>query len=282
MSQATANRQYTKPQVLSKVEDLYFPVKMEKLVTESGLATTSVAMVRQDTKTVIGTASEMYKIIPNQKAFDSLFQAFDKSGQAWEVKRVAVTRGGGRCFVTIDLPKVTANVSVGDVVGLRGTFINSYDRSKLFHMSLGSIRLVCKNGAVTSDRRFINLTRKHVGEVSDVYSTLGGVSQAVDGFGKMIEGWTRMSKIPLTKVQGARLVGEAAKACGVRDKWATLVGHSWSSQYGQPRVPANMWGAYNAFTEVLTHQVVNPETQLKWGVRVDSHFRKLSLAAKLN
>lgn len=282
MSQATKERQYTKPEVLKSLEGLYFPVKMEPLVTTSGLSTSSVALVREDTQKVIGTASEMYKIIPNKTAFDSLFEALNKSKQPWEVKRVAVTRGGARCFVTVDLPKVRTNVAVGDVVGLRGVFVNSYDRSRLFHMSLGSVRLVCMNGAVASDRKLINLTRKHVGDVTDVFGAMEGVTRAIDSFDKVVASWSRMTKLFLTKNEGAKLVLDSAKQCGLREKWQVASQDAWSRQYNTPRVPANLWGALNAITEVLTHQVTNPETQLKWGARVDSHFRKLSAAAKLN
>jgi hypothetical protein len=262
-----------KPQLLEKVEQLYYPVRQEKLITVSGIKTSAVAMIREDNNEVIGFASDQYKVIPNEKAYKPLLEALAVSKEKWVVRGVEITRGGGRSFLTVDFPNITQQVSKkrGDLVALRGTFVNSYDRSCMFHVRFGAVRLVCTNG-MTSNVAMGRVSQRHMGDVNGVYKQVQNLGELAEGFAARAKAWAALDAIKVEKEAGRKEIETLGKEFGLRDKWIEQAVNKWEAQYDSTMIPASQWGLYNAFTEVLTHQVANPEQRQKWGQVVTNHF----------
>src|SRR5579871_341854 len=88
----------TKPKGAYKMTtDVAFDVQRQELVTKSGMDSKREAIVRTDTKEVIGVVSKSYKLIPHRELLEKVSQAIEEVGD-FQLVKAEITKGGARLF----------------------------------------------------------------------------------------------------------------------------------------------------------------------------------------
>lgn len=135
---------------------MYFPVASRSICVADAAGEPQPtnawqAIVRTDTREVLGIHSKSYKVVPNEplfRGFDEALRTSDLDLQGLVVED-HVNYGGRRVVRNYRFPAITAEPRVGDIVELRISVVNSFDCANAFSAQVGGMRLWCLNGAVS-------------------------------------------------------------------------------------------------------------------------------------
>lgn len=126
-------------QLLNKA-NLNWNVKSEKLVTESGLHTDSIAIVREDTNTILGIHKDGYHPVQNSELMETLMLLSEKSG--YELHRGGFMKNGELVYAQLK----TNDLKIGtDLVKGYATAINSHNGTKSFALGNSNVTISCMN-----------------------------------------------------------------------------------------------------------------------------------------
>lgn len=102
---------------------------------------------RTDNNVCLGTSTEAYEIVNNESVVEVVEDAFAGAGLGDFEREIVVAREGARFYGVYDFPTQERHIAnVGDVVSLRLTLNNSFDRSCGLNWAVGMMRKVCSNG----------------------------------------------------------------------------------------------------------------------------------------
>ncbi len=141
---------------------------------------------RTDNNVCLGTSTEAYEIVNNSDVVEVIEDAFNSAGMSDFEREVVVARDGARFYGVYDFPQVERHIAnVGDVVSLRLTLNNSFDRSCGLNWAIGLLRKVCSNGmcSLVADT---NVTKKHSSKL-DLSFIKEGIDASVEKFDASIE-----------------------------------------------------------------------------------------------
>lgn len=137
-----------------------FPVEFETVKTQSGIVVPGKrAVVRTDTKKVLGVVGSDYKIIQNK---DILNQIEKTLPVALGTRNIHVCDEGRYMFARYMSPKIKpVTVSKGDIVQFGVEIFNSYNGKMALGMRMFALRLVCTNG-MTTPKSISTIQVRHV------------------------------------------------------------------------------------------------------------------------
>ena len=98
---------------------------------------------REDTGESLAIVSDRYKIVHNKEVIDRVESCL-KLGEF--KKQIYCPGNGSRMYAVYDFKEQRAEVTKGDIIGMRITVRNSYDGSSGIPLESGGLRLVCLNG----------------------------------------------------------------------------------------------------------------------------------------
>lgn len=227
-----------------------FPVELMPITAQGGISIPNkLAVVRTDTNRPLGLVSDKYAFLPHKEVVDGFRSAL--KGQKFQEK-IYLQKDGAQLFAEYTLPGVEAEIEKGDMVGMKLLARNSYDGTAQLHMSLGSVRLVCKNG-MTMTRNFIEFSHKHIGD--DLHLDVGEVKDNIDKmitrFQSTIPHMQKMSRLKLTVVDESLFDPKNVKLPAYLLKEA--------SEEFQKAGDKTVWGKYNALTFAITHKLRKEE-----------------------
>ena len=104
---------------------------------------------RTDNGVCLGTSTKQYEIVNNGTVVEKVEEALLDSNLGEIKSQKLITRDGARFYGVYDFLRQEQEVSVGDIVSMRLTLNNSFDRSCGLSWSLGLLRKICGNGMVT-------------------------------------------------------------------------------------------------------------------------------------
>lgn len=223
-----------------------FPVELMTITAEKGISIPNkLAVVRTDTNTPLGLVSDKYAFLPHKEVVEGFRSALE--GQKF-VEKIQLQKDGAQLFAEYTLPGVEAEVEKGDVVGMKLLARNSYDGTAQLHMSLGSVRLVCKNG-MTMTRNFIEFSHKHIGDDLrlDVGEVKTNIDKMISRFQSTIPHMQKMSRMTLTVPEDTLFDPKKVKLPAYLLKEA--------SDEFRKAGDKTVWGRYNAFTFAITHKL---------------------------
>lgn len=228
-----------------------FPVEKQPLYIYSGKTKVEVpnrlAIVRTDTNTPLGIVSEKYEFMKHETVVDGFRDAL--KGHAFK-EHIALERDGAQLYARYTLKDVQAEVKKGDIVGMQLLARNSYDGSLQLHLSMGSLRLVCQNGMV-STRNFIDFSHKHVG--SDMNLNLAEMRSSIDGMVKQFEEIIPSMK-RLSAAHSAKTDEQFFDPKNI--KLPSYILEKAKDRYAVDQEAGDgLWKMYNALTWAITHQM---------------------------
>jgi len=242
------------PMPSGAVVDPYFDVWFEDVATTKSelQVPAQVALVGKPygEPEVLHVMSKKYALAKNRDAVLATEAAMRRAGYTVQVHRQYCSPT--HFYRRYVMPEVSMQVNGDtDPVLLMLTMVNSYDRTRVLSFDLGAYRQVCSNRLMVG-RSYHHMRMKHIGTI-DLVDTAKALERAAEAMEPMVERWRAWNEMTLTPRQAGKLLGEVPEWFPRRYFDAAEVRYNRSVEAGEE--PATVWGLYNAFTYVLTHEV---------------------------
>jgi|TARA_R110002050_G_scaffold92426_1_gene193483 hypothetical protein len=244
---------------------------------------------RTDNGICLGTSTEKYEIVNNKDAVDIVEDAFSRAGLGDFDREMVVAREGSRFYGVYDFPTMQRHIAnKGDVVALRLTLNNSFDRSCGLNWAMGMLRKVCTNGmcSLIADT---NVTKKHSSKL-DLSFINDGIQLLIEKFEKGVDAFKNLGEREITQNEGGLILDNLANKKILSDSLRDSIQMIWESpSFGEDQ-GRNLYNLYNATTEHLSREV--QPTRFEYANRVSrsvlanlskaqadrNHFQKLTSA----
>lgn len=262
-------------------QDAYdFDVHQEPLLTTDGKRTGYFGMVRRDTAEPItlGVCTEQYGVVKNAdliEMVESNLASHDKLSNY--NSRKFVVRDGARFYASYDFPdfktelKPMGKRAKGDILGLRLTVNNSYDRSCRVSLSLGFLRLVCTNGMTSLSKEF-SMTKRHTLAVN--LDFVGdALAHACDSVESSAQIFNKLAQRALTNEQGLSLLTKLEEKDIISGKVREGIEAVWRNPQYEEDTDRNLYNLYNAATQFLTRNV--SQERYEYSERVNRDLLKV-------
>lgn len=215
---------------------------------------------RTDNGVCLGTSTKQYEIVNNGVVVEKVEEALRGSNLGEFKSKKLATRDGARFYGVYDFPSQQEEVAVGDIVSMRLTLNNSFDRSCGLSWSLGLLRKICSNGMVTMVND-TSLSQRHSTRLS-FDSITDSLNECMDKYRESVNVFKKMREFELSKEQGElildNLVIKKVLSESLKDSIAPIwTNKSFRIESGRNDVAhdRNMYNLYNAVTQHLTHEV---------------------------
>ena len=221
---------------------------------------------RTDNGVCLGTSTEKYEIVNNESVVEVVEDAFANTDLGEFKREIVVAREGARFYGVYDFPmQERAIANVGDVVSLRLTLNNSFDRSCGLNWAVGMMRKVCSNGmcSLVADT---NVTKKHSSKL-DLSFIKEGIDVSVEKFDASVEAFKNLGKREITQKEGGLILDNLAIKKVLSESLRDSIQMVWDSpSFGEDQ-GRNLYNLYNATTEHLTREVQG--TRFEYANRVN-------------
>ena len=247
-------------------QDVYdFDVHQEPLLTTDGKRTGYFGMVRRDTAEpmTLGVCTEQYGVVKNAdlvSMVDDSLAGINSSLSNYNSKKFVV-RDGSRFYARYDFPdfktelKPVGKRAKGDVLGLRLTVNNSYDRSCRVSLTLGFLRLICTNGMTSLTKEF-SMTKRHTLAVN--LDFIGdALAKAIGSVDTSVAIFNRLAQKAITNEQGLNLLTKLEEKDVISGKVREGIEAVWRNPSFEEDTDRNLYNLYNASTQFLTRNVAD-------------------------
>jgi phage/plasmid-like protein (TIGR03299 family) len=241
---------------------LDYSVELQSIKTEADLRVPRrKAVVRTDTKTVLGVVSRGYAPIQNKTCFDFLDSVVAENGLRYHT--AGALGRGERIWMLAKLPSHIRVKNSDDITEKFLLLSNSHDGSSALRCFLTPIRVVCANTLTLAHRqhRGEGITIRHRGnlaaKVREARDALGLAQVFFDDLEGRIDRLASHSPTPAQlQVYFKTLFPDpeerrATRAENVRERLTEL----FESGMGQdiPQIRHTSWAAFNAVSEYVDH-----------------------------
>lgn len=242
-----------------KLSQLDYKVEAENIYLKDAITLEQKAIVRQDTREVLGIATDKYKIVQNTEAF-SFFDSVVGEGQA--IYHSAGALGNGfRIWLLAKLPNDII-INKDDTVQKYLCLTNSHDGKSSLRMYFTPVRVVCQNTLNLSMADAKNgISLRHSGniknKIEEARKILGISINYYDQFENIIK------KFETFEMQKESLNNYFDKILSINDEKETstrkenqknnllcLFEKGKGNQTGNKH---SLWKAYNSVTEYVDH-----------------------------
>jgi len=240
-----------------------FDVHQEPLFTEDGHKVGALGMMRRDTPNnpiLLGTCTEQYGVVKNADLIEMVESNLANHPllKKYESKKFVV-KNGARFYGRYDFPEFTTQLkpvgqrAKGDILGLRLTVNNSYDRSCRASLSLGFLRLVCENGMTSLSKEF-GMSKRHTLAVNLDF-VADALARAVKNMDVSAHVFNRLAEKALSDEQGLSLLSKLKDKKYISGSVRRGIEAVWLNPEFEEDKPRNLYNLYNATTQYLTRYV---------------------------
>jgi len=229
------------------IENINFPVIKKKLVTEEGVYSGKMGVLRTDTNQILGVVGEDYQLLQHTIAVKATESVLESVGK-YEIIQKDVTHAGARIYYSYNFPDIKYNITDDDDICLTLVMQNSYDGLLKFGFLLGAFRFICTNGMRIGTTLF-EISHKHTQNLS-----LDGIAVAATKSITHFQDVIIPSMRSLTQKRIDSLVTLNYKLDTIRDqgflpkKLIDVV-----EEHARHSRIKTEWDLYNEFTRYLTH-----------------------------
>ena len=218
-----------------------FPVDFQNLRTTSGIIVPGKrAVVRTDTKKVLGVVGTEYKILPNKYVLDQIESTLPVSLQT---RKISVCEDGQYMFARYMSPKIKPiTVAKGDIIQFGVEIVNAYNGRMSLLMRMFALRLVCTNG-MTTPHGVSTIQVRHVGSANliEARKEFEMKVQLFQDYGDVWKSWLKVTpkETQINEFLEKRISSQIGRDI-IRNKFETDKDRS-------------LWGFFNAVTFYGTH-----------------------------
>lgn len=253
-----------------------FDVHQEPLLTTDGKRTGYFGMVRRDTAEpmTLGVCTEQYGVVKNADLVEMVEESLAQNSMLMNhTSKKFVVRDGSRFYASYDFTdfktelKPVGKRAKGDILGLRLTVNNSYDRSSRVSLTLGFLRLVCTNGMKSLTKEF-SMTKRHTLAVN--LDFIGdALANAVSSVDNSVAIFNRLAQKAITDEQGLTLLGKLEEKDVISAKVREGIEAVWRNPSYEEDTDRNLYNLYNASTQFLTRNVADERYEYSERISTD-------------
>ena len=249
----------------------FYDVKVEKLMTESGLEVNKNVLVNSETDDIVGLVSPNYDVVTN-KTVASLFQEAVKDiGIKSVTNHLDGTTKKWKQFIVLS-DKLKYEVSPGDHVSICLAIYNGYDARTAYGYSLMGYRWLCSNGMVMGKKELFSDSFTHYD--GNVEKLRDSFELKFDFFRKNTLLWSEWTERHFDKYKFNMFLdnhtkpveAKASKHEYITPKISQGIKDSYYPLLEKQHLKENMWGGFNIITYIATH-----ETKARKGSNVFSN-----------
>lgn len=220
-------------------------------------------IVDMDSKTVIHTPKNQYKLTKHKDAYNTANQIINELATEGLINiEGAVIKDsclykGGRTIREYFFPNELIKIN-GDYIAMRLVIINSYDGSTNFSVQVGGFRLVCCNGIVSGDK-IVSLNAQHssgfqLGQIR------GKLRTAIKQYKIAGEYWDKLYSTKLSDAHADRILSQFSMNNGsVSINKFNGFTRLWMQH--KKDIGANYWAMLQVLTYWATHHKVSERSQ---------------------
>lgn len=247
---------------ISNFSKISFPVYTEQLVTKTGIESDRWAVVRGDTKEIIGINTKDYSPKPYVDTMKMVNKALvdTKVDLKKAIVKDILLDNGGSLIREVRIPSISFQVTdPQDKLEFRLRVTTSYDGSKAFRILGGSFRLTCLNGMGNFIGTLLQTKRLHTKSL-DVSLEGQRIINAVEGFQDMKPLFDQYARSKITMDQAVdvfqKTLAHEPKPHKPTHFNSTIV-ERLVEQYDKDskQMGSNLWSAFNTATHWASHGV---------------------------
>ena len=234
---------------------LNFQVERQAMyLAEGSKVPDAMAIVRTDTKAILGTVGNKYRPVQNDAAFGVFQQAFDSG--ILEVELAGQLGGGKIVWVQARVVGDPLVVTGEDVIRPYVLLANSHDGSLALRAGFTAVRLFCYNQMAAATKHGSLVSLRHTQNVN-LESLRSGIQAGRENLVKVVESarWLVGRKVPSNDVLNTYTRRSFGLDENVPCRMDGQVQELFESGIGAGYKPTrgSWWSAYNSITEYLTH-----------------------------
>lgn len=234
----------------------------------------------ETSKETLGIVGEKYSILQNIEAFSVFEGLFNEGSLSYEV--AGQVGAGRKVWILARVHGQNSFATDKDEVGKYVVLSNSHDGSSTVKIYVSPFRFVCSNALArsyresgkTNDGFSICHTKNVLKRIQQARDSLGVIKQEYENLERK---WAKMAELKLPKetifsyVKSVFPDAEDAKNTKRKQVLRTCIHQNLQSGRGSDLgLQDTLWGAYNAITEYVTHEMSNRK-----GATPDKHFDSL-------
>jgi hypothetical protein len=248
--------------------NLNWEVKAERLITVSGLETENIAIVRQDTRQILGVHKDSYVPVQNSEMYEMLQKLAGLTGH--ELHTGGEMKGGRLVYGQLK----TNDLKLGqDIVKGYATAINSHDGTVSYGLGSSTTTISCMN-TFHSAYKQVEFKIKHTKNMQSKIDLLAMQLESVVNQEKQtFETIKRLSEVEIDP-KLKNLVLSRFLQLGKEERLSDLSTLSTRKQNIMAEIEANifhqtsdkgqnLWGLFSGFTRYTTHSVKGSEIENK-------------------
>jgi phage/plasmid-like protein (TIGR03299 family) len=215
-------------------------------------------LVRQDTRQTFGVVGKVYEPVQNRVKFN-FFNDFLQSGQV-KISHVGSLEGGKKTVIVCRLNLPNSEIVPGDAIAKDLLLYDTFDGKSSIKISLMTVRLICSNGAVRSEKTSAFRLRHNRNSESRLDDVRRSIQLVDENFNELIEQYKLIAtkKIPnkeylQTYIKQVLEMTETEKLKTRSQNILDAIVMSAESSNNRPDGNLTLWSAYNAITEYTNH-----------------------------
>lgn len=228
------------------------------------------AILRNDTKSILGVTGSKYKILQNSYAFE-FFEPFLHEGDCFITSAIGLD-GGKRIAVVAQIENNVREIVPGDTVENYLTFTTSHDGNSSSVLFFTGVRTVCMNTLIAAlanagasrkvrhignqeqrllqVRQTIDLYRRHMDDEANIYRELANKEMTMENFRNYLEVLFEPDINRAKEKEGVDTIALEK----LRRPRRCLENFMFSEDLQMNGVRDTAWAGFNAVTEYVTHQ----------------------------
>lgn len=239
-----------------KNSPILFPVRQAPLSELTGLNDRGqIAIVREDTNTVLAVHGNRYKLIKNETVMnhlDNMIASMPTLNTDGVRIIDRISYAGGRMLRSYIFPAHQVKIGEGDITELRINVVNSYDGASNFNVSTGGFRTACSNGMVISET-YGQYRNRHSSGFSAEFMQ-DRIAASLRNFEAAGEQWKAWANTRISDERAYQVIDKLCDNVRTHGKLRANLEKFWLTEKGN--LGANYWALFNALTYWATHYEV--------------------------
>ena len=235
------------PKIPNQSTNWDFTVQRMRMHLADGTPLNEWANIRTDTKQSVGVVSEKgYGLLQNGGFVGTVREALDGLGLVGYQESILTTDDGRRLYATYTWDnRVRTIAKVGDKVGLRLRFSNSFDGSCCARGELMAMVLRCLNGMTLPEAEF-SLYQRHNPKINMDFARKV-IANAVTSFDASLAVFDKLANKAITDEQGVTILSNLP----IAERTAEAIGNIWLRPSFAESHARTLYALYDAVTEYL-------------------------------
>jgi len=228
--------------------EVIFPITEKSVIVDGEVITDRKAICRADTDACLGIVGTRYKPLDNYAVMATIDKILTNGGIDYKIEEGFTRRNGAETAIEISFPGRDIKLKNGDTMNLRAYIRNSFDGGGAVRLETGFFRYWCSNLAMHGTKDHI-VSIRHSSKVNKavVEAFMYYISEKFNEAKNMIISLTQMAFMTRSEIEEYIM-----RTAIIANKYRNKLMDTWQDKYENS---LSGWMLYNAFTEVISHQV---------------------------